>query len=271
MNETGRRPFWLVFLAAGCALGAANGAAAALPKDCQDADLAMMVQGRETAGSYFKACYSDPSADADAIVYARYQRAQILQAANLHSEALAEYEALLAPELAASPNFDRRLDAAQRRGATRAVVAVIAARLALGLGDPQKGLAYAELALREAAKQHRVHTDVSGEAYMLRARIKAGSADPSADIVRAYVRGNQDPWILEAIKAAPPPDLAKINALRDRLVGAYAEYISLYMLSVYMINDPRLPKAAAAGDAVYEEVIREEAAFLGPDVTTTGN
>ena len=237
------------------------------PDSCAKAQLFQSVGKFQLAFDFADMCAREGKASRELTILTTYIKANALLGLKNAKDALAAFESLLSPQYETSAIFSRKEDGINALGATRGVIFAQSARLALGLGDAPKAYGYAQKALIEAAREPSLHIDVAGEAYMLRARIRADRNEgplATKDMFRAYNRGNQDPWVIENLKQLPPADMAKLDAIKTRMVSAYREYQTYY--SMKFISGPKtMAELKAKGDVIYQAVIADETALIGPD------
>ncbi|ESQ73878.1 hypothetical protein ABAC402_17165 [Asticcacaulis sp. AC402] len=240
-----------------------------LPDVCAQAKIFIEANRLELADSYAEQCYQQAGASREVIIYGHYLRAVAQAGLNKPKEALEQLEILMQPQYTQSPIYDRRSFGLKHLGGTQASVHAEAARFSLVLGDADKGLRYAEKALTLAALEPATHIDVAGSAYMLRARIRASRQDNlggARDLARAYVRGSQDPFVLENMKTFPEVDQKTLEALKTRMMSAYSKYLSIYMLTGSVVSSlTYLNELKAEGDTLYQAVLADERAYLGPE------
>ena len=254
-------------------LGSATSEAASAqenpPSICAQAKILLESRRFDLADAYAEQCYQLADASREVVIFGHYVRTIALIGLNKPKESLEQLEILMQPAYSESPIYDRRSVGLKYLGATQASIYADAARLSLILNDADKGWHYTEKALKLAAMDPATHIDVAGNVYMLRSRIRASRQDnrgAAIDLARAYIRGSQDPFVLENIKTFPAADQERLDALKARMLSAYSKYLNIFMRTgIVDFSTSDLNKLKAEGDPLFLAIVADEVTYLGPD------
>lgn len=235
-------------------------AASAQPEACARADSAMRAKEFSVALGAWTECAAISGQTHDQIARAHLARLAIFEQTSDAAGAEAELVALTTAPISDYPVFSGR----DSVGVTQAGLHVHRARYRAAASDFGGALAESEAALRLASAGPTLELEDLNAAYGMRAKARVYLKDDRAvgDVVRAYVRGSKDEWIVAQTKTFPAQAQAALQAMRTTFLGAAVKYALAG--SVLADGDAaQRAKDSADAKAVMETVEAQEANLAG--------
>lgn len=272
----------------GLSIALSAGTAAAEPpnpeehKSCANGDVMLMAKLYEEAASQLLLCADVPGQTTYMTARALLDRITALEKLDRTAEIEATLLRLTSPPLSTAREFSNQPDGlgfgAIALGGARSVKVTQARLLAMRAGyraaadDRVTAIGLAEAALRSAAAENERPgssvIEAEAEAYATRAKmhfvLKMGEM-AAADVVRAYVRGSTDEWIVAQANTFPPEIVTELGGMRKKMLEAYGVVTvnSTTYAALIMDREDREPKIAD-GLAKIAAVKAREDELVGP-------
>jgi len=277
----------VAIMLSGLAMALAVGTATAEPQNpvdhasCANADVLLIMKQYEKAASEFLVCADVPEQTAYTIGHSLLNRIKALEQLEGRS---ADIEATLlrltSPPLSAAREFSNEplgssfgaiaFSSVRSLGVTQARLLAMRAGYRATADDKVAAIGLAEAALRSAAAERAGSSvlDAEAEAFTTRAKMHyllKMEEMAVADVVRAYVRGSTDDWIVSQANTFPPEIVTELGAMRKKMEEAYGVVTVNSTTFAAMMVDARdrEPKIAEARAKIAQVKAREDE-LVGP-------
>lgn len=264
------------------------GSAAAEPPDpedhksCANGDVMLMAKQYEEAASQLLLCADVPGQTTYMTAQALLDRITALEQLGRTADIEATLLRLTSPPLSTAREFRNEptglsfgaiaLGGARSVGVTQARLLSMRAGYRASVDDRVTAIGLAEAALRSADKENERPgssvIDAEAEAFTTRAKmhfVLKMQEMAVADVVRAYVRGSTDEWVVAQANTFPPEIVTELGAMRKKMQEAYGVVTvnSTTYAALIIDREDREPKIAE-GQATIAEVKARETELVGP-------
>lgn len=200
---------------------------------CNQAEVLAMMGPSVKAADLYLACAKVPGQSPYMIARSRFHRYEIFERLDKPELAEAELKVLTSPPVSAYPVFTPvastpALNAIGRSsiGASQAKLLAALAAHRLYAKDMPAALALANRSIAAAGHDPALVFDIAA-AYAVRAKLYY--LDKNSDLlvktsIRAWLRGSEDPWIIDVIKKLPAQTQTALEARRKQLRDQAGDY-----------------------------------------------
>ncbi|WP_140420653.1 hypothetical protein [Novosphingobium sp. B 225] len=199
---------------------------------CIEAPVISMLGPSLKAADLFLACAKLPRQTPYKIAHSRFKRMQLLEQLDKRDLAEAELVLLTTPPLSRFPVFTNAASGSVIVGGEYSIgytqVDLLGARanFRMAAGDNSAALGFANQAIALAGYDPALLLDAA-PAFALRSRLAYAAKDAGLAVklaIRAYLRGSDDPVVLNLIKSQPQASQDYLKAMRQHLQDQLSSY-----------------------------------------------